>query len=324
MRAGQWLAWMGGNREDGRSRPAAAAGDGPPGGTVRRIRLADIRPNPFQPRVEFDEGSLAELAESIRRVGLLQPLLVRPVPGGGYELVAGERRWRAARLAGLDEVPALVRPMGDQDAAVLALVENLQREDLGFFEEAAAYQDLLQRFGLTQEQLAAMLGRQQSTVANKLRLLRLPVGLRQRIVAAGMSERHARALLRLPTPEEQERLLELAIAGQWSVRQLEEEVQRALAAGRAEPPVRRRKRRLQGLRAIKDVRILLNTVRAGVETLRRAGLAAEVEQSEQAEWIEVRIRIPKAAPVRGGPGGAGRSGAAAGSGGASGAPGREP
>ena len=318
MRAGQWLAWMGGNRDEGRGgegREEAGTGSG---GALRRIRLAEIRPNPFQPRVEFDEASLAELAESIKRVGLLQPLLVRPAPGGGYELVAGERRWRAARQAGLDEVPAVVRPLADQDAAVLALIENLQREDLGFFEEAAAYQDVLQRFGLTQEQLAAMLGRQQSTIANKLRLLRLPVALRQRIVAAGLSERHARALLRLPTAAEQERLLEQAIAGQWSVRQLEEAVEEALAGGKpADAPARRRKARLEGLRAIKDVRILLNTVRAGVETLRRAGLPAEVEQVEQEQWIEVRIRIPKAAPAgraaagRGaGPGG--RSGGQAG------------
>ena len=298
MRAGQWLAWMAGQRDEGRDAGSGSTGRGGDQG-LQRIRLADIRPNPFQPRVHFDEASLAELAESIRQVGLLQPLLVRPAADGGYELVAGERRWRAARLAGLEEVPAVVRPLPDQDAAVLALVENLQREELGFFEEAAAYQDVIHRFGLTQEQLAALLGRQQSTIANKLRLLRLPMNVRQQIVAAGLSERHARALLRLPTAALQEAVLQEAVAGGWSVRRLEERVEQVLAerAGAGEAtggkPATRRQRRLQGLRAIKDVRILLNTVRAGVDTLRRAGLPAEMEQADYEEFVEVRIRIPK-------------------------------
>ena len=281
MKPRQWLSWMGG----GRSTAETA-------GPVRQVRLADIRPNPFQPRQRFDESALAELAESIRQVGLLQPLLVRPAAQGGYELVAGERRWRAARQAGLEEVPVVVRELDDRDAALLALVENVQREDLGFFEEAAAYQEILSRFGLTQEQLAAILGRQQSTIANKLRLLRLPPRLREQIVAAGLSERHARALLRLESVEEQEAVLQEAIRRDLSVREMEELVAARLS-GAARPAPRRR--RLQGLRAIKDVRILLNTVRAGVETLRRAGLPASFEQAEQEEWIEVRIRIPKGA-----------------------------
>ncbi|HEY8552823.1 MAG TPA: ParB/RepB/Spo0J family partition protein, partial [Thermaerobacter sp.] len=215
--------------------------------------------------------------------------------------VAGERRWRAARQAGLEEVPAVVRPLSDREAAVLALVENLQREELGFFEEALAYQDVIQRFGLTQEELATLLGRQQSTIANKLRLLRLPPAVRERIVAAGLSERHARALLRLPTAVLQEAVLQEAVAGRWSVRQLEERIEAILGGegggeGPAPSPARggaRRRRRLEGLRAIKDVRILLNTVRAGVETLRRAGLDAQVEECEDDAFVEVRIRIPK-------------------------------
>ena len=303
MRAGRWLAWVGGRREgEGAASPEAGAAGGGGAQDLRRIPVAAIRPNPFQPRTQLDDASLEELAESIRRVGLLQPLLVRPGPAGGYELVAGERRWRAALRAGLEEVPAVVRPLSDRDAAVLALVENLQREELGFFEEALAYQDVIQRFGLTQEELASLLGRQQSTIANKLRLLRLPPAVRDRIVAAGLSERHARALLRLPTAALQEAVLEEAVAGGWSVRQLEERIAAILKEERShEPPAggserggARRRRRLEGLRAIKDVRILLNTVRAGVETLRRAGLDARVEEREDEGFVEVRIRIPKA------------------------------
>lgn len=278
MRPSEWLPWVGAR--------AASGTDAP----LRQVRLSEIRPNPFQPRRVFDEAGLEELADSIRRVGLLQPLLVRPARDGGYELVAGERRWRAAQLAGLERVPVVVRPMDDQDTAVLALVENLQREDLGFFEEALAYQELLSRFGLTQEQLARLLGKQQSTIANKLRLLRLPEEVRERIVDGGLSERHARALLRLESVAEQKAVVDEVIRRQLSARETE-----ALVAARAGEKRQERRRGGvgTGLRVIKDVRILLNTVRVGVETLRRAGLPASFEQADEEEWIEVRIRIPK-------------------------------
>ncbi|HEY8416059.1 MAG TPA: ParB/RepB/Spo0J family partition protein, partial [Thermaerobacter sp.] len=235
MKPSQWLSWVGG----GGTR-ASTPSEGEP---VRRVPVARILPNPFQPRRRFDPDSLAELAESIRQVGVLQPLLVRPRPEGGYELVAGERRLRAAEMAGLTEVPVVVRNLDDREAALIALVENLQREDLDFFEEAAAYQEMLSRFGLTQEQLAALLGKQQSTVANKLRLLRLPPTVRERIVAAGLSERHARALLRLESADEQEKVLEEVIARNLSVRETEELVTARLEGGRR--PARRR--RLSGL-----------------------------------------------------------------------------
>lgn len=286
MKPSQWLPWV----ASGGARAAAPAAGEP----VRQVPLARILPNPFQPRRRFDPDSLAELAKSIRQVGVLQPLLVRPRPDGGYELVAGERRLRAAELAGLTEVPVVVRDLDDREAALIALVENLQREDLDFFEEAAAYHELLSRFGLTQEQLAALLGKQQSTVANKLRLLRLPPSLRERIVEARLSERHARALLRLESVQDQERVLDEVIARNLSVRETEELV----AARLSGPRPAGRRRRLAGLRAIKDVRILINTVREGVNTLRRAGLPASLEQVDEGEWIEVRIRIPKRSPSR--------------------------
>ena len=169
---------------------------------VRYISLNQIRPNPQQPRRSFDEESLSELAESIRRYGILQPLTVRR-QGTGYELVAGERRLRAAAMAGLREVPCLVAQVGEEDSALLALMENLQRRDLDCWEEAEALSRLIARYGLSQEETARRLGRSQPAVANKLRLLRLPDSVRQFLQENGLTERHARALLRLGTEEQQ-------------------------------------------------------------------------------------------------------------------------
>ena len=168
---------------------------------VRYISLNQIRPNPQQPRRSFDEDSLSELAESIRSYGILQPLTVRR-QGTGYELVAGERRLRAAAMAGLREVPCLVAQVGEEDSALLALMENLQRRDLDCWEEAEALSRLIARYGLSQEEAARRLGRSQPAVANKLRLLRLPDSVRQFLQENGLTERHARALLRLGTEEQ--------------------------------------------------------------------------------------------------------------------------
>ena len=174
---------------------------------VQYIPLARLRPNPQQPRRRFDEAALRELADSIRAYGILQPLTVRRVEDG-YQLIAGERRMRAAAMAGLREVPCLVAQVDEQDAGMLALIENLQRRDLDCFEEAAAIARLISRYGLSQEQAAEKLGKSQSAVANKLRLLRLSEPVRQALRQSGLTERHARALLRLP--DEEARLSALA------------------------------------------------------------------------------------------------------------------
>ena len=168
---------------------------------VQYISTTRIRPNPQQPRRSFPEDALAELAESIRRYGILQPLTVRRA-GGDFELIAGERRLRAARLAGLREVPCLIARVGEEDSALLALIENLQRRDLDYWEEADALARLIRRYDLTQEQAAEKLGKSQSTVANKLRLLRLPEPVRAAAQKYALTARHARALLRLPDGEE--------------------------------------------------------------------------------------------------------------------------
>jgi ParB family transcriptional regulator, chromosome partitioning protein len=200
----------------------------PPGASVRQIPLDLLEPNPFQPRTTIDAVSLEELAQSIRLRGVLQPLLVRPHPSveDRYQIVAGERRWRAAGSAGLHEVPALVQPMSDTEAAAVALVENLQRQDLNAMDEAEGYSRLLTQFGLTQEALGQAVGKSRSHIANTLRLLNLPDAVKQALRAGEITAGHARALLTHPAPDAG---LRQVIDRQLSVRQTE-----ALAS--REPP----------------------------------------------------------------------------------------
>ncbi len=186
--------------------------------SVREVDIGRIRPNPSQPRQHFDEDSLAELAESIRERGVLQPILLRPVEGGGYELIAGERRWRAAQRAQLHVIPALVREHDDSGSAELALIENVQREDLNAIEEAEGYQALIARFGHTQDNVAKLVGKSRSHVANLLRLLNLPEAVRLMLLRGDISMGHARAVLTSEDPEELAR--EIADKG-LSVRQAE-------------------------------------------------------------------------------------------------------
>ena len=189
------------------------------------MSIDEIIPNPLQPRVHFDEESMAELATSISHVGVLQPILVRPVDGG-YQLIAGERRWRAARRAGLTTVPAVVRSSDDVSAVEEALVENLQRDDLTPLEEAAAYQQLIEDFGVTHDDVAKRVGKSRSAVTNTLRLLGLPPGVQHLLADGKLSAGHARALLGTPDRTLQERLAQQAVSDGWSVRTMEEAVRR--------------------------------------------------------------------------------------------------
>lgn len=205
--------------------PAAAAAAPLPGrrgpdGT-RLIAIEELHPAPGQPRKTFDGDRLDELAASIRTQGIIQPLIVRPRAGGGYEVIAGERRWRAAQRAGVHEVPAVVREVGPTQAFEMALVENLQREDLNPLEEAAGYQRLIAEFGYTQESLAERVGKDRSTVANALRLLRLPENVRALLAAGRLSMGHARALLGAESSEVMERLARRTVAEDLSVRKVE-------------------------------------------------------------------------------------------------------
>ena len=241
---------------------------------VQYIPLGRIRPNPQQPRRSFDEEGLAELAASIRSCGILQPLTVRRA-GEGYELVAGERRLRAARIAGLREVPCLVAQVGEEDSALLALMENLQRRDLDCWEEAQAIARLISRYGLSQEEAARRLGRAQPTVANKLRLLRLPEDVR--------------ALLRLQDPEVQRRAAGDMVRRGMNVAQAEAYVEKLLQSDQVTPP------RGRSTYIIKDVRLFLNSVDRGLHLMRQAGVDAGWNRQDTDREILLTIRIPKRA-----------------------------
>ena len=253
---------------------------------VRYIPINAVRPNPQQPRRSFDETALRELADSISAYGILQPLTVRD-RGGGYELVAGERRLRAARIAGLREVPCLIAEVGEEDAALLALIENLQRRDLDYMEEAAAIARLIRRYGLSQQQAAEKLGKSQPTIANKLRLLRLSAPVIDCLRQYGLTERHARTLLRLTDPEQQLAAARHIGKRGLNVAQTEQYIDRLTAENRTEPPRRR------PTYVIKDVRLFLNSVERGVRLMQSAGVDAEVGRRDTEEEILLTIHIPK-------------------------------
>ena len=191
------------------------------GTSTIQLRISEIEPNRSQPRRRFDENSLTELADSIRQHGGLQPLMVRPLASGGYQIVAGERRWRACRMANITEVPAIVREMTDQEVMEIALIENLQREDLNIMEEAAGYQCLLDQYGMTQEQIAARVGKSRPVIANALRLLRLPAPVAELVKDGSLSAGHARALLSISQPDVMLEMARKAANGSATVRDIE-------------------------------------------------------------------------------------------------------
>ena len=191
------------------------------GNSTTKVKLMDIEPNREQPRKQFDEEALAELSDSIAQHGVLQPLLVRPMPDGGYQLVAGERRWRASRMAGLTEVPVVIRDLTDSQVAELALVENLQRENLNPLEEANGYKELSDKFGYTQEKISEIVGKSRPSIANALRLLNLPEDVQEMVSNGSISMGHARAILSLEDDTMKTDLAKLVIANDLSVRETE-------------------------------------------------------------------------------------------------------
>ena len=254
---------------------------------VLTLRVEDIRPNPHQPRQTFDDEGLRELASSIRRHGILQPLTVRSAGGGKWELVAGERRLRAAKLAGLEKVPCIRREADDRESALLALVENLQRRDLHYLEEAAAIAAYIRQTGITQEEAAAQLGRSPSALANKLRLLRLSPACRALLVRNALTERHARALLRLEDEEERLSAARHIADRQLNVAQAEQYIEHRLAVLQSTPPAGRR------TFILKDVRLFLNSLDRGLKLIREAGVGAESRREDTEDAILLTIRIPK-------------------------------
>ena len=252
-------------------------------GRIIFLPARSIRPNPAQPRKVFREDALEELAESIRRHGILQPLSVRRVDNS-YELIAGERRLRAAQLAGLTELPCLVLRMDDRESGVAAMVENLQRQDLGYIEEAVGISRLLDQWDMSQEQVARLLGKSQSAIANKLRLLKLPEDILETLCSHGLTERHARPLLRLPEDGLRREALEIIARREMTGAQTEEYIDRLLIS----PPKHRQKTRM----VLKDVRIFLNSVTRGLDLMRRGGIAADMEKRETDKELVVTISIP--------------------------------
>lgn len=244
-----------------------------------------IKPNPQQPRVRFDYNELEGLACSIRANGLLQPINVRVLENGEFELISGERRLRAARMIGMTKIPCIVMNVSDQQSALFAIIENVQRENLDFFEEAVAIERLMTEYGLSQDEIAEKLGKAPSTLSNKLRLLRLPDEIRDKISYAGLSERHARALLTLPENNTRKRVLDLVIERHLTVAETERLI--------ADIHRRRKTPRKPQTKAYKDMRIFLNTLNHAVDSIRKAGIEADTAKSETDEYFEYVIRISK-------------------------------
>ena len=257
-------------------------------GNIVWLPAEDIAPNPVQPRKLFDEKALEELSQSIKSYGILNPLTVR-CRGGKYELVAGERRLRAAKLAGLSEVPCILLDVNMEDASLIALIENLQRRDLDFIEEAVGLSRLIRMFGMSQEEAAKRIGKSQSAVANKLRLLKLPRDVLENLRVYGLSERHGRALLRLSDPNEQRMALEYIAANALTVAATEEYIEALLTAPEAEPDRPEPRRTL----ILKDVRVFLNSLNRSLDLMKQGGIDAGVRREETDDSLILTISIPK-------------------------------
>ena len=252
-------------------------------GQVLLIPNDQIYPNPNQPRQIFDQEELVNLAISIRMNGILQPITVRQTDKG-YELVSGERRLRASKLAGLVSIPCIVVDVNNMKSAVFALIENLQRQNLNYFEEAIAIERLMREYGLTQEDAARRLGKAPSTVSNKLRLLSLPEEARKRLMENGLTERHARALLKLDKDKVAE-VLDKIIEKKLNVTQTDELIDEILSNISA--PKRQTKRMFS------DVKIFLNTINTAVDTMKKSGIGADIRREDTGESYIYRIEIPK-------------------------------
>lgn len=258
----------------------------PSADNVVAVDLAKISPNPFQPRKVISEEKVTELAQSIKANGLIQPVVVRR-SGNGYQLVVGERRYLACRKLGWEKISAAVKALSDNDMATIALIENLQREDLSFVDEANAYVNLMHKLNITQEELARKLGKTQSTVANKIRLLKLSKPVQEQLIKRGLSERHARALLRLDTEDKQLKILSEISQRGLTVSQAEKRIDRIVEG---------KKEKGQSIRSkpvIKDLRIVLNTIREAVSLIESSGLYPEVDERVEKDYIEVTIRLSK-------------------------------
>ncbi|GAE93845.1 chromosome (plasmid) partitioning protein ParB [Gracilibacillus boraciitolerans JCM 21714] len=252
------------------------------------INIDAIEANRFQPRSIFNEEKIKELAQTLHTHGLIQPIVVRRIENATdkYEIIAGERRWRAAKSLNWDKVPAIIREMTDKETASVALIENLQREELTVIEEAAAYEKLIQLHELTQEALAQRLGKNQSTIANKMRLLKLPEEVQQAILKKQITERHGRALIILKNEELQLKVLNQIIERDLNVKQTEAQIER-LMTDKKKP----KKPRQKGIN--KDMRIAMNTIRQSLDMVSDAGIDLETDEQDHEDFYQITIKISK-------------------------------
>ncbi|MCR8745892.1 nucleoid occlusion protein [Romboutsia lituseburensis] len=255
---------------------------------VMEIPIENIVPNPYQPRKVFSQSALEELSNSIKVYGILQPITVR-VKDDKYELIAGERRFRAAKLAQLKSVPAIINNMSDESSAVLALLENLQREDLNFIEEAMGYENLIKEHEFTQQQLAEKLGKNQSTIANKLRILRLPNEIKIKLVENDLTERHARALLKLPNEELMKDVVDKVIKNELTVKKTEKLIKDILEELQAAQEPEKK----QNIKGTMGIRIYLNTMKQAFDAIIGTGIEAKYNEVDKGDYMEVVVKIPK-------------------------------
>ncbi|WP_439744105.1 nucleoid occlusion protein [Bacillus pseudomycoides] len=253
---------------------------------IQEIPIANIIPNRYQPRTVFDDARIDELALTIRTHGLIQPIVIRKYEEDKYEIIAGERRFRAATKLGWEKVPAIIKNLNDTETASVALIENLQREELTAIEEAVAYQKLIELHNLTQEALAQRLGKGQSTIANKLRLLKLPEEIKRALLEKSITERHARALIPLKNEELQLKVLQEIVEKQLNVKQTEERIAKLLEEVKP-------KRKAKQKAVSRDMRIAMNTIRQSLQMVTNSGLKVNSEEEEFDEYYQITIKIPK-------------------------------
>lgn len=256
---------------------------------ILNVPLDKIAPNPYQPRKFFEKDSIEELARSIIEYGIMQPISVRLINGSSYELVAGERRLRASRLAGLTEVPAIIVNIGDKDSAMLAIIENIQRENLNYIEEAIGYCNLLNDYKFTQDELASRLGKSQSTIANKIRLLRLPKKIQKVLIEAGLSERHARSLVRINDENVQEEVLKKVIKFDLNVKNTEELVERTLNTEESNGDKDKKESKVK--RIVKDIRLFKNSIVQAIDIMKQSGYDTNYTIDQKEDGYEIIIKV---------------------------------
>lgn len=250
------------------------------------IPIDQIVSNPHQPRKTFSADTLAELCDSIKQYGLIQPITVRKGTYSKYELIAGERRLMACTMAGMKNIPAIIIDVDNYESASIAMIENLQRENLSFFDEAEGYSNLISDFNITQEELAAKIGKTQATIANKIRILKLSPVVKKIIKSNNLTERHARALLKLPDEDMQLKALKKITESNLNVTQTDEYIEFLLAPQKP-------KSKQKSMRIFKDIRIFSNTIKQAIDMMNKSGVNAYSEKNETEDYIEYHVKIPK-------------------------------